>query len=179
MAKDTKQLIRELVEEVLKEMTVASAVGGTAADVASGKSAGPIRTPAAFRGHKSNKKSAERSMPGGKVVGTEDETDDTTIGETTENERLPTVRRGLAEDRNRYRNFKNSDLMKTHSKISYGINQSKKMLQEVEYLLGICERLKTECDVPTNNLWARTRPDMKEIHQRLKEIARRINRMGK
>lgn len=166
MAQDTKQLIRELVDEVLKEMTSTGGVAG-------------YSTPNAFRGHRSKKKSAERSMPGGKVVGDEVETDDTTIGEATD-DRLPILRRGgLAEDRNRYRNFKNSDLMKTHSKISCGISEAKKMLGEVEYLLGICERLKTEADVPTNNLWARTRPNMREIHLRLKEIAKRINRMGK
>jgi hypothetical protein len=53
------------------------------------------------------------------------------------------------------------------------------MLGEVEYLLNICERLKTETNVKTESLWARTQPDMKEIHGRLKEIAKRINRMGK
>ena len=65
--KDTKQIIRELVEEVIEEMTATGAVAG-------------YMTPAAFRGHKSKKKSAEKSMLGGKVVGKED-TDDTTIGE--------------------------------------------------------------------------------------------------
>jgi hypothetical protein len=177
--KDAKQIIRELVEEVIEEMTGTAAVGGSAADVASGKSAGPIRTPAAFRGHKSKKKSTEKSMPGGKVVGKED-TDDTTIGES-ENESLPTVRRDLniMEARSRYRNFKESDMMKNHAKISYGISQAKKMLGEVEYLVSICERLKTECGYTNENLWARTQPDMKEIHSRLKEIAKRINRMGK
>jgi hypothetical protein len=170
MGQNTKQLIRELIDEVLEEMT---STGGGMANMG-------YMTPNAFRGHKSKKKTAERSMPGGMVVGDEYEGDDTTIGEVAvDGARLPTIRRGMSEGRSRYRNFKESDMMKTHSKISYGINQSKKMLQEVEYLLGICERLKTECDVPTNNLWARTRPDMKEIHQRLKEIARRINRMGK
>jgi hypothetical protein len=177
--KDVKQLIRELVEEVIEEMTGTAAVGGSAADVASGKSAGPIRTPAAFRGKKSKKKSAERSMPGGKVVGKED-TDDTTIGES-ENESLPTVRRDLniMESRSRYRNWKESNMMKNHAKISYGIREAKKMLGEVEYLVSICERLKTECGYTNENLWARTQPDMKEIHNRLKEIAKRINRMGK
>jgi hypothetical protein len=133
-------------------------------------------TPAAFRGHKSKKKSAERSMPGGKVVGKED-TDDTTVGE---GERL-TVRRDvdIMEGRSRYRNFKESDMMKNHAKISYGINQAKKMLGEVEYLVELCEKLKTECGYSTQNLWARTQPDMKEIHARLKEIAKKINRMGK
>jgi hypothetical protein len=207
------------------------------------------QTPAAFRGHKSKKKTAERSMPGGKVVGKED-TDDTTVGEgdrltvrrslgeSKEQERCvscdsPTDKAGRGDDslylngsgpfcqdcydkemsdisaseddyhgekdspsglaythstgtrermeegRSRYRNFKESDMMKNHAKISYGINQAKKMLGEVEYLLNICERLKTEADVPTKSLWARTQPDMKEIHSRLKEIANRINRMGK
>jgi hypothetical protein len=163
MSTDTKQLIRELVEEVLDEMTSTGAVGG-------------YMTPAAFRGHKSKKKTAERSMPGGKVVGKED-TDDTTVGE---GERL-TVRRDvdIMEGRSRYRNFKESDMMKNHAKISYGINQAKKMLGEVEYLVELCEKLKTECGYSTQNLWARTQPDMKEIHARLKEIAKKINRMGK
>jgi hypothetical protein len=241
MSKDTKQIIRELVEEVIEEMTATGAVAG-------------YQTPAAFRGHKSKKKSAERSMPGGKVVGKED-TDDTTVGEGEtltlrrevqimegkEHERCvacdePTGKAGKEDDslyvdgngpycedcyektiqsisdeenryhgedmdqssrsglshthstgtmermeegRSRYRNFKESDMMKNHAKISYGINQAKKMLGEVEYLLNICERLKTEADVPTKSLWARTQPDMKEIHSRLKEIANRINRMGK
>ena len=161
--KDTRQIIRELVEEVLEEMTATGVVAG-------------YMTPAAFRGKKSKKKTAERSMPGGKVVGKED-TDDTTVGE---GETL-TLRRDahIMEARSRYRNFKESDMMKSHAKISYGINQAKKMLGEVEYLVGICERLKTECGYSTNNLWARTQPDMKEIHNRLKEIAKRINRMGK
>jgi hypothetical protein len=163
MSTDAKQLIRELVEEVLDEMTSTGAVGG-------------YMTPAAFRGHKSKKKTAERSMPGGKVVGKED-TDDTTVGE---GERL-TVRRDvdIMEGRSRYRNFKESDMMKNHAKISYGINQAKKMLGEVEYLVELCEKLKTECGYSTQNLWARTQPDMKEIHARLKEIAKKINRMGK
>ena len=159
--KDTKEILRELVEEVIEEMTSTGAVAG-------------YQTPAAFRGHKSKKKSAERSMPGGKVVGKED-TDDTTVGE---GETL-TLRRDIGIMEGRYRNFKQSDVMENHAKISYGINEAKKMLGEVEYLLNICERLKTETNVKTENLWKRTKPDMKEIHSRLKEIAKRINRMGK
>jgi hypothetical protein len=57
--------------------------------------------------------------------------------------------------------------------------EAKKMLREVEYLVGLCERLKTECGYNNDNLWKRTRGDMMEIHQRLKHIAKRINKMGK
>lgn len=166
--KDAKQIIRELVEEVMNEMTATGAVGG-------------YLTPRAFRGHKSKKKSAERSMPGGKVVGKE-VTDDTTVGEGKEDASLPTIRRDatvMEEGRSRYRNFKESDMMKNHAKVSYGLMEAKKMLREVEYLVEICERLKTECGYSNDNLWKRTKGDMSEIHARLKEIAKRINRMGK
>lgn len=162
-----KSLIKEIIDEVIEEMTSTGAVAG-------------YNTPAAFRGHASKKKAAERSMPGGKVVDDESEADDTTIGET--NERLPMVRRGgevMEEGRGRYRNFKDSDLMKNHAKISYGIREAKKILREVDFLVGICERLKTEGGIPTDSLWKRTQPDLKEIHSQLKEIAKRLNRIGK
>lgn len=170
MSKDPKRLIRELVDEIIKEMTTSGA-------------AGPYMTKFAFGKGDRTKKIAGRSMPGGTVVGKK-EKDDTSVEEGKEDadESLPIVRRGaevVEEGRSRYRNFKENDMMKNHAKISYGINQAKKMLGEVEYLVGICERLKTECGYNTDNLWARTRPDMNEIHRRLKEIAKRINRMGK
>jgi hypothetical protein len=85
----------------------------------------------------------------------------------------------IHEGRSRYRNFKDSDLMKNHAKVSYGIREAKKMLGEVEYLLNLCERLKTEGGIATNSLWKRTQPDMKEIHKRLKAIAGRIHNMKK
>ena len=162
---DTKQIIRELVDEVMNEMTGTGAVAG-------------YQTKFAFGKGDRTKKIAKNSMPGGTVVGKK-ESDETSVEEGDES--LPLVRRGaeIMEGRSRYRNFKESDMMKNHAKISYGIREAKKMLSEVEYLVGICERLKTECGYTNDNLWARTQPDMKEIHGRLKEIAKRINRMGK
>lgn len=162
MAKDTKQIIRELVEEVIEEMTTTGAVAG-------------YQTPDAFGKNPKKKRDAARSMPGGKVVG-EIDTDNTTVGE---NSTMFIHRDTVTEGRSRYRNFKESDMMKNHAKVSYGIREAKKMLSEVEYLLNICDRLKTEVGIPTNNLWKRTQPDMKEIHARLKNIAKRIRNMGK
>ena len=163
--KDAKQIIRELVEEVIEEMT-----GTGAISVPPGKYA--------FGGDA--EEAAKRSMPGGSVVKNKKTKKDNTSVEESEGS-LPTVRRDLniMESRSRYRNFRESDMMKNHAKISYGIREAKKMLGEVEYLVSICERLKTECGYTNENLWARTQPDMKEIHSRLKEIAKRINRMGK
>ena len=161
---NAKQLLRELVQEVLDEMTATGDAQGYA-------------TPFAFRGHKSKKASAERSMPGGKVVGSEDETDDTTVGETNGN--LGIIRHGGKIAESRYSNFKHSDLMKNHSKISYGIKEAKKILREIDFLVDICGRLKNESGLDNSQLWKSTKPDLVNINRYLKEIARKINRIGK
>jgi hypothetical protein len=163
MADDPKKILRELVDEVLDEMTGTGAVAGYA-------------TPHAFRGNKSKKKAAERSMPGGKVVGTEDETDGTTIG-INEEDRLPILRRSIGEGR--YRNFKTDESMKSHTKVCFGISEAKKMLREVEFLVSIVERLKSEDGVDKAQLWKRTKKDLSEINKRTKAIARRVYRIGK
>jgi hypothetical protein len=157
-----KSMIREIIDEVIEEMTTSGA-------------AGAYLTPNAFRGHHSKKKEAERSMPGGKVVGKDDETDDTTVGENL----IPIVRRELEEGRSRYRNFKESDVMRNHAKVSYGIREAKKILREVDFLVGICERLKTESGVEPTQYWKRTAQDLVGINSQLKEISKRIKRIGK
>lgn len=149
----------------LEEMSTTGGVGG-------------YQTPNAFQGSGDadrKKKLAQKSMPGGKVVGESDDPD-----EKTADGRLPIVRqKTVSEGRGRYANFKNSDIMKAHAKVSYGIKEAHTMLKEVEFLLNICERFKTESGVSSNSLWKRTKPDIKNIHSRLKEIASRINRLNK
>lgn len=156
--KDAKQIIRELVEEVLDEMTTSGA-------------AGPYNTPNAFQGGAGDaarkKKIAARSMPGGKVVGEDDEKD----------EAMEIIRKTLGESR--YHNFRNSDLMKNHAKISYGIREAKRSLREVDYLMSICNRLKTESGVDQSQLWKRSKIDLKEIHRQLRELARKFMKIGK
>jgi hypothetical protein len=156
-------ILREIIDEVLDEMTGTGAVAG-------------YQTPNAFQGGSGDasrkKKIAARSMPGGKVVGESDESDD-----KPEEELL--VRRSLGEARGRYLNYRDSDVMKTHAKVSYGIKEAHSMLREVEFLVGLCERLKTESGTSNDQLWKRTAVDVSKIHQRLKEIARRVNRLRK
>ena len=53
------------------------------------------------------------------------------------------------------------------------------MLREVEFLMDIVERLKTEEGVDKSQLWKRTRHDLSEINKRTKAIARRVYRLGK
>ncbi len=162
MSKDPKQILRELVEEVIEEMSTSAA-------------AGPYMSKNAFRGGRSKDAVAARSMPGGKVVKTKhDETDDTTVNE--EGEGL-LVKRELEEGR--YRNFRQDESMRSHTKVCFGIAEAKKMLREVEFLMDIVERLKTEDGVDKEQLWKRTRKDLSEINKRTKAIARRVYRIGK
>jgi len=85
----------------------------------------------------------------------------------------------LSEARSRYLNYRDSDVMKTHAKVSYGIKEAHSMLREVEFLVGLCERLKLESGTSNDQLWKRTAVDVSRIHQRLKEIARRVSRLSK
>jgi hypothetical protein len=78
----------------------------------------------------------------------------------------------------RYANFKSSNVMKNHAKVSYGLREAKKVLSEVEFLVGICERLKLETNVDQSQLWKRSKQDIKEVHSRLKNIAKKINRIA-
>lgn len=158
---ELQSLLREIVKEVLDEMTGTGAVAG-------------YNTPFAFQGKGDSarkRKIATKSMPGGKVAGEGEPSDQ------VEEELM--VRRSLGEARSRYNNFRNSDAMKTHAKVSYGMQQAHSMLREVEFLVGICERLKTESGTDNTHLWKRTGQDINNIHLRLKEIARKVKRMSK
>ncbi len=85
----------------------------------------------------------------------------------------------INEGRSRYRNFKESDEMRNHAKISFGIREAKRILREVEFLVSICERLQTEEKIGNGQLWARTKPDILAINRQLKEISKRVYRIGK
>lgn len=167
--KDTRQIIRELVEEVIEEMTATGAVAG-------------YQTKFAFGKGDRTKKIAGKPMPGGTVVGKK-ESDDTSVeeGKEKEDESLPIVRRGavVEEGRGRYYNFKQSDLMRNEAKINLAVREAKNMMKEINFLLNITERLKTECGIQNETMLKRTIPNLMEINRQLKEIAKRINRMGK
>lgn len=161
-----KNILREIIDEVLDEMTGTGAVAG-------------YQSPFAFSGKGDvarKKKIASLSIPGGKVVDEEKLDEEIDL----DGHRLPIIRRSaVAEGRGRYHNFKTDPAMKTHRKISYGIKEAHTMLREVEFLVGLCERLKTESGTSNTDLWNRTKKDIVNIHGRLKEIAKRINRLNK
>lgn len=160
MEKNVKEIIREIVEEVLDEMTGTGAVQG-------------YNVPMAFQGGEKDKRRKDkltaRSMPGGKLVG---DIDEEIVAAVNVDDAFH-----LAEGR--YHNFKHSNVMKNHAKVSYGLREAKRILGEVEFLVTVCERLKLETGIDQSQLWKRSKQDIREVHGRLKNIARRVNRIGK
>lgn len=162
---NAKQLIRELVEEVIEEMTGTSSVSIPLGKGGWGKG-----------GNKHMADIAKNSIPGSKVT-REKESDDTSMEESDESLRV--VRRDIGIMEGRYRNLKESDMMRNESKINLAVQEAKKMLKEVNFLLSITERLKLECGISNKEYLNRTVPNLMEINRQIKEIARRINRIRK
>ena len=157
-----EDFLKKLVQEVLKEMT---STGGVACPA----------TKFAFSGtgdSAKKKKIAKRSVPGGTVVGEEAYQEP---NDATDSNSLPIVRKGIHE--NRYRNFKTNSNMKEHAKISFALREAKKILKEVNFLVNISERLKTELNVDSGMYWKRTSSDLMEIATVMKEINKKINRL--
>ena len=164
--KDTKQIIRELVEEVIEEMTATGAVAG-------------YQTKFAFGKGDRTKKIANKSIPGGTVVGKK-ESDDTSVeeGKDGEDEALPIVRRGGVMEEG-YKAFARSEQMSNRSKAPYLLTQARRSLREAEYLIKICERFMTERGYTNENMWTRTEVDLKKMQKHLIEISNGLKRLSR
>lgn len=77
----------------------------------------------------------------------------------------------------RYYNFKNSDIMKNETKVSFALKEVKKILNEVGFVVSLSKRLKNEMNIPMENCWKSTPKDLKEISKKLLEIHRHISRL--
>lgn len=156
---DIKKIIQEILnEELLDEISGTGAASG---------GEGPPRTPHAFSSRKNStdeqetehmKKIAKHSMPD---------------RESNIVDKHNPAR--VTEGRAKYYNFKEStDYKKNSAKVSFAIQEIKKMLKEVDYLATISNRLKTEADVSSNSYWKRTDRDLREINYFTKKISERI-----
>jgi hypothetical protein len=83
----------------------------------------------------------------------------------------------LSEGYSKYRRFKESQAYKKPaSKVSYAVMEIKKMLKEVDYLVNITNKLKTESDVTTDSMWGRTARDLMEIDRYAKQISQKLRK---
>ncbi len=82
----------------------------------------------------------------------------------------------LNEAVSRYARLK--DNPKRHSyKISLITQEITKMLREVDFLMSVNQRLKTEMNVPNEELWKRTSGRIAEIKERLKSIGIKLRKI--
>ena len=86
------------------------------------------------------------------------------------------VSRYILLKENRYRRLKENP-MKNSSKVSLITQEITKMLREVDFLMGVNHKLKTEMEVPNETLWKRTSERMSEIKARLKSISEKLRRI--
>ena len=86
------------------------------------------------------------------------------------------VSRYILLKENRYRRLKENP-MKDSSKVSLITQEITKMLREVDFLMCVNHKLKTEMEVPNETLWKRTSERMSEIKARLKSISEKLRRI--
>jgi len=67
---------------------------------------------------------------------------------------------------------------KNEYKVSLLTQEITKMLREVDFLMTVNERLKTEMNVPTESLWKRTQNRIAEIKARLKSIGYKLRKIA-
>jgi len=82
----------------------------------------------------------------------------------------------LNEAVSRYARLKENP--KRHSyKVSLITQEITKMLREVDFLMNVNQKLKTEMNVPNEELWKRTSGRISEIKARLKSIGEKLRKM--
>ncbi len=82
----------------------------------------------------------------------------------------------LNEAVSRYNRLKGNP--KSHSyKVSLITQEITKMLREVDFLMSVNQKLKTEMNVPNESLWKRTSLRISEIKARLKSIGEKLRRL--
>lgn len=158
---DKTQQIRERVRQIIKkkldEMTTTANVPG-------------YLTPYSFRGNKA--KSVTRSKhiatatTGFKL---------TPKGEEEANrpaDKMEIVTKELNE--NKYYEYKNDTSKTPHRKIAEAISQLNRNLQEVERVIRMNSRLKTESGIASEQLWKRTQQGLLKLESRLLGLATRI-----
>jgi hypothetical protein len=152
-----RNAIREMIKKELDEMTTTGMVGG-------------YLTPMAFRGNK------QKNVARAKHIAT-----DTTgfkltpRGEKDINrpaDKMEVVTKELSE--NKYYAYKNDSTKSVHRKIAEAISQLNKNLQEVEQVIKMNARLKTESGIASEQLWKRTQQGLLKLEAKLLGIATRI-----
>ena len=94
---------------------------------------------------------------------------------STENEKKNTV--SLKEGKSLYHRYRDADDMKPRQKIGISIREINRLLGDVEKLVNINSRFKSELNVPSDGYWKRTKKQLAKVDERLIRISRKIRNM--
>ena len=158
---DLKSVIKKLVTEVLDEenldeMSVTANVAG-------------YQTPYAFVDRR--QAAAHEDEDDDEEEDLKEAEGDKDISGYTEVERYSGK---LKEGRSNYHNFRDHPDMSPRQKVSYSIREVNNMLSEVEKLIDMNCRLKTEMGVDSGQYWKRAQKQMNYISERLERISEKF-----
>jgi len=152
-----RERVRQIIKKKLDEMSTTAGVPG-------------YLTPYSFRGNKpksvARSKSIATATTGFKL---------TPKGEEEANrpaDKMEIVKKELHE--NKYYEYKNDTTKSPHRKIAEAISQLNKNLQEVERVIRMNSRLKTESGIASEQLWKRTQQGLLKLESKLLGLATRI-----
>lgn len=174
MNNDIKKLIRELVEEEL-------------AEVSSSGAAGPFNTPFAFRGNSAGGKAKAKTnatQAGMEIIKGQEETADN-VGDPDERVvsygdkaagalKKPSKEKVVQESR--YTDLK---LAEGHprQKIGTAIREISRQLSEIDKVVSMSSRLKTESGLSGGNLWKGTMKSLTKLESKLNTIGAKLREL--
>lgn len=156
-----REHIRMELEKILDEMTSTGNIAG-------------YLTPGAFRGNK--KKNVARLKKIATLFGflltPKGQEELETPADSNENE---IVRKSLGSiSENKYYEYKRDETRTPTKKLADAISQINKQISEIQKLVKMNERLKTEYGIDSSKMWKRTTKGLVKLEARLLELAHQI-----
>jgi len=172
MSDKIRKMIRELVEEELEEVSTSAG-------------AGPYKTPFAFRGNSKGGKDKQKanvavSGAGHEMVGEPEKADepgDSKKRHLPFGEKSPgALKKESKINETKYTEFKMSEGTPAQ-KIGKAIREINRQISEVDQVLRMNERLKTESGVKSDQLWKSTARGLTKLEGRMNTLSTRIRNL--
>lgn len=80
----------------------------------------------------------------------------------------------VSEARSKYREYKLDDTMKPHQKVSKAVSEINKTLTEVEKIIDMNLRLKSEMDVSSDSYWKHSKNALTKIDEKITRINKKM-----
>jgi hypothetical protein len=153
MTDKLRRVIREMLVKEIEELDETSTTAG----------AGPYDTPGCFRGNTSAGKKKQRKnseQAGYTLVPGHDEAADT-----------------LKEAKSRYQTFKEDPSATPKKKIGVALSEAVRAINELDRVLTMASRLKTETNTPQTGLWKRTAGHLMKLETKMVQMVRKIQEL--